>query len=111
MTEISTEATVSRLLDRLLYRTYFTKQIEIMKIAWPFAHDHLCNVSDVKVLTFLQLSCDNDWVFLFAQCYKMLVKYQDDIRRWFYTFQTSNPLKWICANKILTRQNSQGKYE
>ena len=39
----------------------------------------------------------------------MLVKYQDDIRRWFYTFQTSNPVKWICANKILTRQNSQGK--
>ena len=37
----------------------------------------------------------------------MLVKYQDDIRRWFYTSQNINPLKWICANKILTRRDSR----
>ncbi|CAB4025948.1 Hypothetical predicted protein [Paramuricea clavata] len=42
------------------------------------------------------------------QCYTMLVTYQDDIRRWFYTSQNSNPLKWICANKVLTRRDSQG---
>ncbi|XP_028408781.1 protein canopy homolog 4-like [Dendronephthya gigantea] len=42
------------------------------------------------------------------QCYNMLVKYQDDIRRWFYASQESNPLKWLCANKVLSRRSSQG---
>ena len=41
----------------------------------------------------------------------MLVANQDIIRRWFYTSQESDPLKWVCAKRILQKIHQRGKID